>query len=208
MQDVLYTLMNEFGRKGYIFRDEDDFQLQLFNRMQELYGNVRIEREYPTLISGERAEIDIILQTPEGILPIELKYKLKQGHTPIANARYSFFKDVWRVEQLLFSHKEFGPVGYAIFLTNDPGFWVTPRRESVANYREFIMHEGCEISGTRTWWADKKKEKPHSNPMWSRPLSFQGSYPIAWRDYSNNIKGDSSQSGVFRYTVVEVKQSS
>lgn len=117
-----------------------------------------MEREYPTLISGERAKIDIILQTPEGILPIELKYKLKQDHTPIANARYSFFKDVWRVEQLVTSRKEFGSVGHAIFLTNDPRFWVSPHRESVANYREFKMHVGCEIAATRTWWADKKKK--------------------------------------------------
>lgn len=39
-QDTLYTLMSEFGDKENIFHDEDDFQLQLFKRMEERYGNV------------------------------------------------------------------------------------------------------------------------------------------------------------------------
>jgi hypothetical protein len=205
-QDELYTLMNELGGKGRVFRDEPDFQLQLFARMQELYGNVYvIEREYPALIGDERAKIDFILRTPEGILPIELKYKLKQNHTPIGNAQYPFSKDIWRIEQLL-SQKEFAPVGYAVFLTNDPRFWNHPHKESTANYREFSMYEGCVISGTRTWWGNKNKEKTHHNPMWSRPLSFKGSYRVTWRDYNNSIRDASSQSGVFRYTLIEVNR--
>jgi hypothetical protein len=196
--------MNEFGGKGCIFRGEPDFQLQFFEGLQALCGNVyTLEREYPTVICGEHADIDFILRTPEGILPIELKYKLIQKHTSIGNAQYLFSRDVWRIEQLLSSGQEFVPVGYAIFLTNDPRFWNPPRKESTANYREFKIYEGCEISGTRTWWDDKTMEKPHHNPMWSRPLSYKGSYIVTWQNYSV-----SPLAGIFRYTMIEINQPS
>ena len=199
-QKALFTLMDEFGDKGYFFHSEGDFRFQLGMRIHKLYDNDRaVICEYPTTIYNKRMKIDITLWTPEGVLPIELKYQLKQGHTNPANAANAFFEDVWRVEQLLFSQNKFGPVGYVIFLTENSKLWID---EFGGNARDFTMREGNEISGKPIWWANEKMEIPHKG-MWSAPSPFQGSYPIVWRDYN---KADSLQSGAFKYTVVEVNQ--
>lgn len=203
-QDELCNLIEEFGDSGSFLNSEDDFQFQLASRIKERYNNVSVEREYPKEIGNKKVKIDIIIRTSEGIMPIELKYKLSQPHTTPDNARYYFFRDVWRVEQLLVTEKNFGPVGYAVFLTNDPRFW-TPLSEGARskNAREFKMHEGSEISGTRTWWASEKKEPHRKFPV----LQFLGSYPIGWRKFSDNIvtpEDASTQNTKFKYTVVKV----
>jgi len=197
-QDALYTLMNEFGDKGYLFHSEGDFRFQLAMGIHELYGNDRaVICEYPTTILGAEARIDITLWTPEGILPIELKHQKKNNSssTTRKNARNAFYKDVWRIEYLLYQQNKFGPVGYTIFLTEDSDYWTNvPGGDASA----FDMREGSVISGQPIWG----KEKPHAT-MWSAPSPFQDSYRIAWRDYN---KDASLLNGVSRYIVVEVSK--
>ena len=169
MEKVLEDLFKE--RK--VFHSEADFQLALFRKIINIYGNpenIYLEyklgrKEYSGLKYS--AHIDI-LATDENKAPlcaIELKYvtnaaeirakgveqeevfRLKSsGHT---YAPFSFWEDVHRLE--LFQAKNPSVVGYAIFLTNRSDYRDNSKQKSCFRIdKELTMPAKKEVR-----WKDK-----------------------------------------------------
>ena len=209
--DSLYTLLDTVCEKQYIFgegqRGEKELHEYLFTRMQESHGDYDVRKEFiinnNLYNKGKKKErIDIILRTPEGLLPIELKYQHKTDSTARRNASYYFLEDICSVEHYLSSQNEFGHIGYAILMTDDSGYWEKDNYGTAA--REFNLRNGRVISDRLTWYDGTGE--PHKKLT---PLSFRGSYKIMWRcglckRYLQDIQNCNCNNFRFRYTVVKV----
>lgn len=208
--DSLYTLLDEICEKEYIFGEgqngEEEFRKHLFNHMLEIYGESNVKEKYRINTNlykqKKHEEIDIILRTPDGIMPIELKYQHKKGYTKRVNASYYFLEDVCSIEHYLSSQNAFSHIGYAVLMTDDSGYWENDNSGTAA--REFNLRNGRIISDKLTWYHGTGE--PHKKLT---PLSFQSSYRIAWRcglckRYLHGIQNCNCNSFRFRYTVVKI----
>jgi len=117
--EELSAVMDEFGRKCYLFQSEAQFQFELAWRLRELY-DCRVELEKLTVVVGSRTArrkekkkkiySDIFLQNGSRRVVIELKYKtaalehdnvLLFNHGAVDLGRYDYLWDVHRVEMLV-----------------------------------------------------------------------------------------------------------
>lgn len=143
------------------FYSEADFQHCLAKALME-YGPVYLE--YPL----DGIHIDIMLEEDGWYYPIELKYKTStiecadlfnnttrlKNHGAADLARYDFWKDVFRIEQLKKKYvnakvKE----GYAIILTNDSKLWKTPNPKTIIS-QKFLLDTST-IVGFVEWKGTK-----------------------------------------------------
>ena len=83
--------------------------------------------------------------------------------------------------------------GYAIFLTNDSGYWNKSNRDTID--KDFLIHEGRILKGVLKWkegcFALKMKE-------YKSPINLQGTYKVNWINYSN------VQQIEFKYLLLEI----
>ena len=128
MNDFFEKSILKLQKERGIFHSEDDLKLSLGLIIKELYPELEIRLEKPININmidiyGEypivRAPIDIIVSDKNGkTVPIELKYKTKNSkpnltenpmiltnHGATDIGRYSFRKDIYRIEQYLSKEK-------------------------------------------------------------------------------------------------------
>lgn len=167
-----------------------------------------IRLEVPMAGFSRRASLDIFARCAGSRIGLELKYFKKFLNHTIGDesyhlsttgardiCRYDFCKDICRLERAISA----GIIdkGYAIALSNDPGFW-NPGSKSNAVDAEFQIHDGRNLAGTLSW-SDRagtgttvKRDDAHV---------LAGEYSIAWRRFSN-LSGVSA--GEFRILVVEV----
>ena len=94
------------------------------------------------------------------------------------------------MERVVAVGKQF--VGYAIILTNDPGYWENPARKGSFDAK-FRIQEGRVLSGRLDW--DTRSREPMES------IQLTGSYPLEWRDYSIV---DGPKHNEFRYALVKV----
>lgn len=129
MNDFFEKSILKLQKERGIFHSEDDLKLSLGLIIKELYPELEIRLEKPININmidiyGEypivRAPIDIIVSDKNGkTVPIELKYKTKKlktefngesydltNHGATDIGRYSFRKDIYRIEQYLSKEKK------------------------------------------------------------------------------------------------------
>lgn len=145
---------------------------------------------------------------------VELKYRTRKlerkkrgewfllrdqgAHPP---SRYSFLKDVQRLEECVRTAKEVR-AGVAVFLTNDAAYWNKPTRRNVVD-AEFRLHEGegRRVSGEMDW---SELASPGTKMGREEPIRLRGEYPVQWRDYESVGKGRYAQ---FRYLTIRVDRS-
>ena len=126
-------------------------------------------------------KIAVELKLPRGALDTEWhgeRYVLKTGAQDIE--RYDYLKDIQRLERAV---SEFDAnIGHAILLTNNPGFWRSPRRgwERTGDF-DFRIHEGRQLSGKMAW-SERASQGTTSGREESIHLS--GLYELQYRDYS------------------------
>ncbi len=105
----------------------------------------------------ERIYLDIWCAYEDGIMAIELKYKTRKLHVNVEEeifnlldqsaqdiGRYDFLKDIQRLERIVFDRNDIA--GYAVFLTNDSAYWITPRNSNTVD-ASFRIHQGRILSG-------------------------------------------------------------
>lgn len=163
---------------------------------------VRLER--PIRVLGNAA-VDIWVGTPNGTAAIELKYLTRKAsgevhgeqfnlknHSAHDVRRYDVLKDVSRMEKMRATEVDYAAV---VALTNDPAYWAGPKLAGT-NDADFSIKEGRVVSGALAW-----SEATGAGSMKNReaPLSLEGRYEIAWRDYGTADKSF----GLFRYLIVE-----
>ncbi len=171
-------------------------------------AGVRLEYPLPPAV-GQHLDIAVFMSSQT--IFIELKYpsyvvKAAVGeelfslkyHSAQDLGRKGFCIDIHRLETLVDAVP--GITGYAVFLTNDPAYWVLPGTAAKGtNDRQFRIHDGRELRGPLTWG-------PFANDMASdvnaRVVPLKGRYTLKWHDYS---KLSSSEGlGTFKYVCVDV----
>ena len=204
----IHSLMVGLSQSRSIFHSEADFQHALAWQIHEALPESQIRLEFkPFPDETRQIYLDIWVPT-EGVV-IELKYPTQglkithnlerfslaeQGAQPIQ--RYEFLNDVQRLENVL-ERYEPARAGYAILLTNVPGYWNIPRDGNTID-AEFRLHERRKITGRRAW---SESAGAGTTKGREQPLDIKGSYDLLWRDYS--ILGAAGNQR-FRYLAVTV----
>ncbi len=214
--------------KRKIFHSEDDLKLSIGMEFLSNYKDCRVRLERPIDIkmidfnensSIARAAIDIVIIENNGnLIPIELKYKTKKvqlesgnekyqltNHSAADTGRFSFRKDIFRIEQYLESHPNV-ETGYVLILTNDKAY-IDNDVSSTDNWDKYLsfhdkaviekQHIGWNYSkidsnkyelrnSDKRWWQ-KDKNKLHwtcSKELFYK-LDLRNSYEINWITYSS-----------------------
>lgn len=236
-------LINELLRSRKAFHSEDDLKLSFGMAVKTLYPDHQIRLERPVEIQMvdrnnnqliTRAPIDIVIKDKlNHTIPIELKYKTKKsiftldnesyhltGHGATDVGRYSFRKDIFRIEQFFSTHENC-KVGYVFILTNDSAYQKDDVSKKNTFDKYFSFHHGAKIEQHDKSWnyenidLDKYERKKDDNrwryindikPHWTctkenfYQLNLRHEYNVKWKSYS------SIENSEFRYCVIKVEE--
>ena len=235
------NLVGQLRNNRNVFHSEDDLKLSFGMEILNNYSDCQVRLERPvdiemvdwnnkTMIA--RAPIDVVIIEKNGnSIPVELKYKTKKTqfehndekyqlteHGAVDIGRYSFRKDIYRIEQYLASNPN-SETGYVLILTNDKAYFNTDVSQK-DNYDKFMsFHHGAVLdkqdrgwnyskisddkyerrTGDKRWWY-KEKKKVHwtcTKELFYK-LELKGNYIIDWINYSSLIQTD------FKYCLIKV----
>ncbi len=235
-------VIEKLKKERELFHSEDDLKFALAFILKELYPNFHIRLEKPQNINmlkrndenkKARAPIDIIMvnsKTGE-LIPIELKYKtaklnIKKGneiydltnHGAKDIGRFSFRKDIFRIEQFIQLNKKSNQ-GFVLIITNDSGYYSQDISKKNVLDSHFSFHHGASIKKKDKSWnynninkekyefiSQEKKWKYIGNKKyhWSCTgekyfrLNLKSHYNIEWEYYS---KIDNSE---FKFCLIAI----
>lgn len=211
MIDII-EILDTLGKERPVFHSEADFQHALAWIIHEKHPEFNVRLEKRLSLNGLKIYVDIFVYKENGqhFVVIETKYKTKRlsttfdgeefelkDHSAQDCSRYDFLKDIWRIERILRRYRN--GYGIAIFLTNDPLYWLPPRDANTID-ELFRIHEGRMVTGILSW-----REGTSKGTMSGReePITLAGEYRLKWRDFSRiPVKY-----GKFRYLLVQGKGS-
>lgn len=206
MRFDISAFMSALASARVLFHSEADFQHAFAWQLHEWLPEARVRLELPTEINGQRAAIDIWVQTGHHSLAIELKYLKARLDVLYAGerfelknqgaqdtSRYDVIKDIWRLKQLCGERAHAS--GLAVMLTNDPSFWRPGRGGSMDDC--FRLHEGRLLEGVCAWAAHTGAGTIRGREA---ALHLTGTYRLQWRLYSDLRVPN----GQFRYLAVQV----
>ena len=160
-----------FATNKKFFLNERDLQIELILFLRGKKGYV-VHPEYHIPVSAipgyewendKVLSIDLVVEDSQcGYVPIELKYKHKEIKIALDRfgenlsglvtnqaaqnlGRYSFWKDVRRVEHLIDRFSQIEDGGYVVFVTDDPTYKINTGEK--CNYHMFAMNEGRSVVG-------------------------------------------------------------
>jgi hypothetical protein len=205
--DVMRNVLFDLAKRKPVFCSEMDFQLHLAWEMKERGFDLSLE--FDPQCFDANAAIDILIHAPDRVA-IELKYKTARLNCEVHGqplrlknqaaqdiARHDLFKDVWRLERVVGAGH--AKRGFAIFLTNDGGYW-RKGRNGTADER-FRIFEGRSVSGgTHGWGPNTSKGTMRGR---EQAISVTHDYVFGWTDFAK-VTG---KNGEFRYLLVEVEAS-
>ncbi|MHA1819229.1 MAG: hypothetical protein ACTSU2_03450 [Promethearchaeota archaeon] len=197
-----------------IFHSERDFQFAFAWQLKKLYNNldVRLEKRFDIL--NKPYYVDIFAKTNKDFIIFELKY-FTQNFKIAYNGedynlkyqsaedigRYDYLKDVMRIETIVENSDMINltGIGYAIALTNNPGFWKPSRKEEVIDKDFRIDEKRGNIGGKLTW-----KNNPSEGTTNGRnePIILKRRYILKWNEFSD-LGG---KYGRFRYLALKITQ--
>lgn len=240
MIDFEKTILN-LREKRKIFHSEDDLKFSLAFEMKKLFPEIEIRLEKPIEIkmldvnkkeSVSRVPIDIIIHNKNGeSIPIELKYKTKKleindkgelynltTHGAYDIGRYSFRKDIYRIEKYLEMHKK-SNYGFVLILTNENKYVEDNVGEKEIIDKHFSFHQNSLIKKEYKGWNYSKIDQEkyeHIDNQWkiknigkkhwthSKDINFtlnlNNDYHIQWHEYSK--KGNSE----FKYCLIKIEK--
>jgi len=218
-------IIQKLSEKRKLFHSEDDLKFALSVTIKEKFPDFQIRLEKPESIemiyrndstSFKRTTFDLILINKNELIPIELKYKTQFLQTQVNDEKYSltnhgahdigrfsFRKDLFRIEQFLLKHKSQN--GFLLIITNDSGYYSQNESEKNVLDSNFSFHDGAIINREDLSWnynnidqrkyefirEDKKwkyrgKEKYHWSCVGEKflRLNLVNEYKIEWKDYS------------------------
>ncbi|MBQ6560999.1 MAG: hypothetical protein IJL84_01465 [Paludibacteraceae bacterium] len=202
--DIGNDLKDFFKYNTKVFLNERDLQIELILFLRVKGYVVHPEYHIPvSAIPGYEwgndkvLSIDLVVEDSQcGYVPIELKYKHKELKLSLDRfgeeisglitsqaaqniGRYSFWKDVRRVEHLIgrFNEKikdEDG--GYVVFVTDDPTYM---KNNGVGcNYQMFAMNDGRSVGPSKLDWVTPNPKFPgfnivkHYDIKWEAPVKL------------------------------------
>lgn len=149
--------------------------------------------------------IDLVVEDSESgvstecvYVPIELKYKHKGKNIALDRfgdklfglvtnqaaqnlGRYSFWKDVRRVEHLIYRFSKIKDGGYVVFVTDDPTYMTSTGMTNTGvkcNYHMFAMDNGRSVGPSKLDWVTPNPKFPgfnivkHYDIKWEAPVKL------------------------------------
>jgi len=201
-------MLAELSKSRPIFHSEADFQHALAWEIQKQYQNCSMRLEFKPQHLSERIYLDIWCAHEDAIMAIELKYKTRKLHVNFEEeifdllnqsaqdiGRYDFLKDIQRLERIVFDRNDI--VGYAVFLTNDSAYWITPRNINTVD-ANFRIYQGRILSGELSWGSHASEGTMRGR---EETIHIKGPYNLNWQDYSEPSQ---ESYGKFRYLLVKI----
>ena len=203
------SLLETLRTQRPIFHSERDFQCSLAELMRDKgYSNVNLEVPgYDDLIGyiGEKnRRVDIVA---DGRVAIELKFPPAplsvtcngddfhlKGSKSVIKGRYRFWKDLWRVEQLV--NNGVVKTGYAITITNRD-YWSPKKKEDWLS--DFATENGRRLSGSVKLRPELGGSRKILSEMKKDIFEFKYHYEVNWATWSNF----GCPSGDFRYACMK-----
>jgi len=200
-------VLSRLSTKRSVFHSEADFKHALAWEFQKMFPDYSIRLEFKPPHCNERCYFDIWITNKEVTIAIELKYKTRslctkvfgetfdlRNHSARDTGRYDFCRDVQRLEKII--SKKPNMIGYAIFLTNDSGYWDRPKRNKTQD-AQFRIHQGKKLKGIIRWSDDTSEGTMGSR---KNKISINGVYILDWKDYS-----EINEYCNFKYLLVKVE---
>lgn len=205
--DIMGALNTLAGLRP-VFHSEADFQHALAWVLHERHPDFNVRLEYRPSKIREKTYVDIWLERAGDICAIELKYKTRKLRVAAGDelftlldqsaqdqARYDYCRDIARIENLKDAYM--GLAGFAIFLTNDRGYWRESTR--VGNVDgAFRLHEAAKLNGELAWEIHASDGTRRGR---TAAICLQGSYELAWSPYSKCGEGPNSE---FRMAITPI----
>ncbi|MGM8363745.1 hypothetical protein ACSV4D_17665 [Flavobacterium sp. ARAG 55.4] len=224
-----------------IFHSEDDLKLSLAFIIKESNPEFEIRLERPVSLeminqNGQkvivRAPIDIVvIDADGGTYPIELKYKTKKANIEISGenyslaghgapdvGRYSFRKDIYRIENYKSKNLNY-KYGYVLIITNDNQYFENNVFEKDNFDKHFSFHDNVILNRFDLSWnystINKDKYKLNENNVWCNinskeqhwsctkeyfyKLDLLNDYVISWKDFSK------IENTTFKYCLIKIE---
>jgi hypothetical protein len=204
----IQAVLARLATKRPIFHSEADFQHALAWELQLESPDAQIRLEKQVAAQGSRVHLDLLVQSNEEEIAIELKYKTRVGKLHHAGedfalrnqsaqdiGRHDFIKDIQRLERYVEARN--CSVGFAVLLTNDRTYWTESRKTDSVD-SEFRVHEGRVLKGGAAWGAKASVGTMHKR---EEPIALHGTYKMVWSDYCS--LGPASNEN-FRYLLIRV----
>jgi hypothetical protein len=194
------AVLQRLAVKRPIFHSEADFQHALAweIHLAEPDAAIRLEQRIAEM------HVDLVIRSGANNYAFELKYKtrlskedhagesfLLRNHAAQDIGRYDFLKDISRLEQVVLENA--GWRGWAIMLTNDPGYWRSGREATVDS--AFRLHDGRIIDPRLEWDI---RASPGTTRGRTSALEIRNRHQIRWQPYAHVGKED------FRYLAIEI----
>ncbi|MBP3943758.1 hypothetical protein J5U18_09305 [Sphingobacteriaceae bacterium WQ 2009] len=237
-------IINKLQESRQVFHSEDDLKFAMAWVIKELYPSYHVRLEKPININMitntlteviARAPIDIVVLDPifKNAYPIEIKYKTKKAafesngesfslanHGANDGGRYSFRKDIYRIENVNFENYIVNQ-GFVFILTNDKGYYENNVNVKNSLDSNFSFHHGAVLLGDYIGWnydklpkgkynfGDEQHINPYLKKHWTShkeyiyKLELKRNYLVEWNAYSH-FKLDRAKSLDFRYCLIEV----
>lgn len=190
-----------------VFHSESDFQFALAWQIKSMYPDSKVRLEVP-MSSNETVDLLVRPSGSGSPIAIELKYPTRKwegthegeafslrNHSALDHRRYDIVKDIQRVER--FVTQNAGWSGYVMALTNDAGYWSSPRNARPSNDQAFRIHDGVVLGAGPRGWV----RLTASTAGRRGNLELRGDHEIRWAEYA---KLDESSGGTFRSLVLPV----
>ena len=236
--EFLEKALDELQGKRQIFHSEDDFKLSLAMIIKELNPKFEIRLERPVdlemvdrkgAIIPVRAPIDIIVIDEQGkTYPIELKYKTKKLKVAIKEelynltdqsatdeGRYSFRKDIFRIENYKSRYSETFESGYVLIITNDELYSEKNVSKTDNTDKNYTFHNETTIDKEDLGWNLKIKNntdikniseiEKETKKHWTCKkennyrLDLSKNYKIKWYEYSK------IENSTFKYCLIKIE---
>lgn len=211
--DHLKDILKSLGETRRIFHSEADFQHALAWKIHTKFKGCEIRLERPYEMPSGSYHLDLLVILDSGHpnkIGVELKYLKKQitteddgeeyrlsNHGAQSDARYRFFKDISRLNELKASKNI--DEGYAIILTNDPIYWKQPQSTQKWDYDAFKIHDRHKSDSGELNWVNEDNNAHKNMPK----LFFSKRYEFSWVSYSD-VPSLNDTNGKFQYLMVKV----
>jgi len=207
---ILNQIICRMSANRPFFYSEADFQHNLANELRIAGYTVYLEYQ----VCG--FHIDIIIEDDGRYYPLELKYKtsltkcpdLFMNATTLRNhgasdiARFLFWRDVYRIEQIKPMAREIIPEGYVVMLTNDKKLW-TPKVQKGID-RKFELFTSHQIN-TVEWLNTADAPDYKTGNTWYKAFSLSKTYSVpAWNNYSNVSFVANIKKAYFKFLTITV----
>jgi len=201
-------LMNNLANQRKVYHSEADFQHAFAWEIHRLLPKSSVRLEMPLKnANGKTLHLDILIQSPDRTIAIELKYKTRKlltdidgetfsltSHSAQDTGRYDFIKDIIRLENITSNLKSCE--GYAILLTNDSAYW---KQRTMGTVDEAFSLTQDRILKNSMAWTEEASDG--TRKYRENDLELIGEYKLNWQDFS---VVNTKNYGQFRYLAVRV----